>query len=50
MVQKPYDRLIPYNNLPGLPPRKDILDTELLLKWGMAWNLVYQGRWSGVFL
>lgn len=36
MMKKPYDRLIPYNNLPELPPTKEILDTELLLKWGIA--------------
>jgi Fic family protein len=31
-----YDRDIPYNNLAKLPPVKDFLDTEILLKWGLA--------------
>lgn len=31
-----YDRKIPYNDLPDLPPQKEILDKDVLLKWGMA--------------
>jgi Fic family protein len=31
-----YDRNKPYNLLPELPPQKDFLDTEVLLRWGMA--------------
>lgn len=35
-MTKPCDRLVPYNHLPPLPPTKEILDTEILLKWGIA--------------
>lgn len=31
-----FDRNLPYNNLPELPPRENFLDTEVLLKWGIA--------------
>ncbi len=31
-----FDRNIPYNNLPLLPPPADILDSEVLMKWGLA--------------
>lgn len=31
-----FDRNIPYNHLPELPPNMDFLDTEVLLKWGLA--------------
>lgn len=31
-----YDRNVPYNHLPELPPKKDFLDTEVLLAWGIA--------------
>jgi Fic family protein len=31
-----YDRNIPYNNLPDLPPNDSIIDKEILLKWGLA--------------
>ena len=31
-----FDRKIPYNELPKLPPLKEFLDTEILLKWGLA--------------
>lgn len=31
-----YDRNIPYNNLPDLPPNDSIIDKEILLKWGIA--------------
>jgi Fic family protein len=30
------DRNIPYNDLPNLPPSEDIVDKEVLKKWGMA--------------
>jgi Fic family protein len=33
---KPFDRTIPFNQLPLLPPDKDIIDKEVLLKWGYA--------------
>ena len=32
----PYDRTKPYNHLPLLPPSSDIIDKEVLLKWGLA--------------
>ncbi len=31
-----YDRNLPFNELPLLPPSDKILDTEVLLKWGKA--------------
>ncbi|MBX3164518.1 MAG: Fic family protein [Bacteroidetes bacterium] len=31
-----YDRNVPYNNLPELPPSESIIDKEVLLKWGLA--------------
>ena len=31
-----FDRNIPFNNLPDLPPPESIYDTEVLLKWGQA--------------
>jgi Fic family protein len=31
-----FDRNIPYNNLPNLPPSEDIIDKEVLIKWGLA--------------
>jgi len=31
-----FDRTIPYNNLPDLPISEDIIDKEILIKWGMA--------------
>lgn len=31
-----FDRNIPYNALPDLPPSEDIIDKEVLMKWGMA--------------
>jgi len=31
-----YDRNLPYNNLPLLPPSEDIIDKEILIKWGLA--------------
>lgn len=33
--RKPFDRLVPYNQLPALPPDLQ-LDPEVLLKWGYA--------------
>ncbi len=32
----PYDRNLPYNQLPDLPIAEDIIDKEILLKWGIA--------------
>ena len=32
----PYDRLLPFNNLPSLPPPDSIIDKEILLIWGKA--------------
>jgi len=32
-----YDRNVPYNELPLLPPPEDkVIDTEILQKWGLA--------------
>jgi Fic family protein len=31
-----FDRIKPYNQLPLLPPEKDIIDKEVLLQWGYA--------------
>ncbi len=31
-----YDRNLPYNHLPDLPPSEDIIDKEILMKWGLA--------------
>jgi len=31
-----FDRNIPYNALPELPPSYSILDTEILMRWGLA--------------
>jgi len=31
-----FDRNIPYNALPELPPSYSILDTEILVRWGLA--------------
>jgi Fic family protein len=31
-----FDRNIPYNDLPNLPPSEDIIDKEVLMKWGLA--------------
>ncbi len=31
-----FDRNVPYNNLPHLPPPENIIDKEILLKWGLA--------------
>jgi Fic family protein len=33
---KPYDRNIPYNDLPLLPPKANLLRTDILLSWGKA--------------
>ncbi len=35
VIRQPFDRLIPYNQLPALPPNFE-LDGETLLKWGYA--------------
>lgn len=35
-MKNQYDRTIPYNNLPELPLEADILDKEVLIKWGLA--------------
>lgn len=32
----PFDRTKPYNELPLLPPPTDVIDKEVLLKWGIA--------------
>lgn len=31
-----FDRNLPYNSLPALPPSEEILDKEVLIKWGLA--------------
>jgi Fic family protein len=31
-----YDRNLPYNNLPVLPPSESVIDKEVLKKWGLA--------------
>lgn len=31
-----FDRNIPYNDLQNLPPSEDIVDKEVLMKWGLA--------------
>jgi Fic family protein len=31
-----FDRLVPFNALPALPPSDDIMDKDVLLKWGLA--------------
>ena len=31
-----FDRNIPYNELPDLPPPEDVLDKAVLMKWGLA--------------
>jgi len=31
-----FDRNIPYNDLPDLPPSEEIVDKEMLMKWGIA--------------
>lgn len=33
---KIFDRTKPYNNLPLLPPKEDIIDKDILLEWGLA--------------
>lgn len=33
---KKFDRNVPYNDLPDLPPSELIFDKEILLKWGIA--------------
>jgi len=35
-ITKSFDRNRPYNELPHLPPHKDIIDNEVLLQWGYA--------------
>lgn len=32
----PFDRAKPYNELPLLPPPEEVIDKEVLLKWGIA--------------
>lgn len=32
----PFDRNQPYNQLPLLPPAKEVIDTEVLIRWGLA--------------
>ena len=37
MTKKPpYERTKPYNQLPLLPPVTNVMDNDVLLKWGMA--------------
>jgi Fic family protein len=31
-----FDRNKPYNDLPNLPPKEEFLDTDVLIKWGLA--------------
>ncbi|MGQ0829712.1 MAG: Fic family protein [Bacteroidota bacterium] len=31
-----FDRNIPYNDLPDLPPDENVIDKEILIKWGLA--------------
>jgi Fic family protein len=31
-----FDRNLPYNDLPDLPPSEDIIDKDILIKWGLA--------------
>ncbi|CAN5434338.1 Fic family protein [soil metagenome] len=31
-----FDRNLPYNDLPDLPPSENIIDKDILLKWGLA--------------
>ena len=33
---KKFDRNIPYNDLPDLPPSDSIFDKDILIKWGIA--------------
>jgi Fic family protein len=35
-ITKTFDRNKPYNELPYLPPHKNIIDNEVLLQWGYA--------------
>ena len=36
-LKKPkFDRNLPYNDLPDLPISEDIIDKQVLLKWGLA--------------
>jgi Fic family protein len=35
-MSTPYDRTQPYNQLPLLPPDNNVIDHEVLLKWGLA--------------
>ena len=34
--KKVFDRNLPYNQLPLLPPPEDVINNEVLLKWGLA--------------
>jgi hypothetical protein len=31
-----FDRNLPFNALPDLPPSEDIIDKETLIQWGLA--------------
>ena len=31
-----FDRSLPYNDLPALPPSENIIDKEILIRWGLA--------------
>jgi len=35
-IMEPFDRTKPYNQLPLLPPKEDIINKEVLLQWGYA--------------
>ncbi|MBU8893570.1 MAG: Fic family protein [Bacteroidales bacterium] len=35
-MKKMFERTKPYNQLPMLPPREDIVDKDVLLEWGLA--------------
>jgi Fic family protein len=36
IMRHPFDRTLPYNDLPDLPASETILDNEVLFKWGTA--------------
>lgn len=43
---KQFDRNIPYNDLPDLPPSDIIFDKDVLFKWGIASRaLEYRSFW-----
>ena len=36
MPKMAFDRNLPFNSLPDLPPSEDIIDKEILIQWGLA--------------